>query len=149
MNAINNMQRAFRLLLAASFCCLFFSCDKMECNDGLDGQWQMCEWKSPEGEVVAGKEMKLYYSFQLQMMMFQRLSSSSGYLLSSFENRKGEIRVYDPIKYAGSGHDDILPMDTLAFYGVPLDGVMKVEQLSGSTLVLSSREQGTLTFRKY
>lgn len=125
------------------------SCDKMECNDGLDGQWQMLEWKSPSGQVVGGKEMRLYYSFQLQMMMFQRLSTSSGYLLSSFERRPADIRVYDPVKYAGGGHDDILPMDTLTYYGVPTDGIMKIEHLTGNTLVLSSEEMGTLTFRKY
>lgn len=128
---------------------LFAACDKMECNDGLDGQWQMTEWKSPEGEFVAGKEMKLYYSFQLQMMMFQRLSYSSAYILSSFENRKADIRIYNPIKYMGNGHDSILSMDTLRQFGVPADGIMKVEKLTGSTLVLSSSEGGKLTFRKY
>lgn len=109
----------------------------------------MCEWKSPDGEVVAGKEMKLYYSFQLQMMMFQRLSYPNATILSSFENRKADIRVYDPIKYIGAGHDSILSMDTLSTFGVPVDGVMKVERLTGNTLVLSSGETGTLTFRKY
>lgn len=146
-----NIKSPFRifLVLILILVSVLVSCDKMECNDGLDGQWQMYEWKSPAGEVVAGKEMKLYYSFQLQMMMFQRLSSSSGYLLSSFENRNGSIRIYEPIKYSGGGHDEILPMDTLAYYGVPMDGIMQVEKLTGSTLVLSSRETGTLTFRKY
>lgn len=146
-----NMKVPFRFFLVfiSVMVALFSSCDKMECNDGLDGQWQMYEWKSPDGDVIAGKELKLYYSFQLQMMMFQRLSFSSGYLLSSFENRKSSIRIYDPIKYAGGGHDDILPMDTLLYYGVPMDGIMQVEKLTGSTLVLSSKETGTLTFRKY
>lgn len=146
-----NMKVPFRFFLVfiSVMVALFSSCDKMECNDGLDGQWQMYEWKSPDGDVIAGKELKLYYSFQLQMMMFQRLSSSSGYLLSSFENRKSSIRIYDPIKYAGGGHDDILSMDTLLYYGVPMDGIMQVEKLTGSTLVLSSKETGTLTFRKY
>lgn len=145
---IKSLLRIFTVFIA--FLVLILgSCDKMECNDGLDGQWQMYEWKSPDGEVIAGKEMKLYYSFQLQMMMFQRLSSSSGYLLSSFENRKSSIRIYDPIKYAGGGHDDVLPMDTLSYYGVPMDGIMQVEKLTGSILVLSSKETGTLTFRKY
>ncbi len=125
------------------------SCDKMECNDGLDGQWQMCEWKSPSGELKGGKEMKIYYSFQLQMMMFQQLLGSGGYQLSSFENCKTHIRIYDPVKYAGAGHDEILPMEILSRYGVPLDGIMKIEKLAGSTLVLSSEETGTLTFRKY
>ena len=84
---------------------LVYSCDKVDCNDGLDGQWQMYEWISPEGEVVGGKEMKIYYSFQLQMMMFQKLSVSSGYLLSSFQYRNTSILIYDPVKYKGNGHE--------------------------------------------
>ena len=140
----------FCIIIVSVLSVFFFAaCDKMECNDGLDGQWQMTEWKSPEGELLGGKEMKIYYSFQLQMMMFQRLSYSAGYILSSFENRKSNIRIYDPIKYKGAGHDSILPMDTLRYFGVPVDGIMKVEKLTGSTLVLSSDEGGTLTFRKY
>lgn len=143
--------KRFCYLLISIFICvpLFVSCDKMDCNDGLDGQWQMYEWISPEGEMVGGKELEIYYSFQLQMMMFQKLSVSSGYLLSSFQNEQTKIRVYDPIKYKGNGHDDVLPMDTLSQYGVPLDGVMHVESLTSNKLVLSSSEAGRLSFRKY
>lgn len=128
---------------------MFISCDKMDCNDGLDGQWQMYEWVSPDGGVIAGTEMKLYYSFQLQMAMFQKHSVSMGYQLTSFANMGSSIRIYDPIKYAGNGHDDILPMDTLRHYGVPQDGVMQVERLTSGTLVLSSKEYGRLSFRRY
>ncbi len=140
-------------LLYFTFCLFSFillaSCGKMDCNDGLDGQWQMTEWTSPDGEVLGGKEMEIYYSFQLEMMMFQRLSISSALQFSSFENCGTHIRIYDPIKYAGAGHDEILPMGMLAPYGVPSDGIMQVETLSGSRLVLSSKEMGKLTFRKY
>lgn len=144
------MKRVCFLLISIFLCTpLFVSCDKMDCNDGLDGQWQMYEWISPKGEMIGGKELEIYYSFQLQMMMFQKLSVSSGYLLSSFQNNQTSIRVYDPIKYKGNGHDNVLPMDTLSQYGVPLDGVMHVESLTSKNLVLSSRETGRLSFRKY
>ncbi len=139
----------FCTLLFFSSLFLFSSCNKLECNDGLDGQWQMLEWTSPSGELVGGKEMKIYYSFQLQMMYFQKLSSPSGTQLSSFENHKTHIRIFDPIRYAGGGHDEILSMDVLAKYGVPSDGIMEVETLAGSRLVLRSKQMGTLTFRKY
>lgn len=124
-------------------------CDKLDCNDGLDGQWQMLEWKSADGEIVANKEAKIYYCFQLQMMMFQKLSASSTYVFSSFHNQQTSIRIYDPIKYKGDGHDLILSMDTLKQYGVPSDGLMKIDRLSNDTLVLSSNETGRLIFRKY
>lgn len=124
-------------------------CDKLDCNDGLDGQWQMLEWKSADGEIVANKEAKIYYCFQLQMMMFQKLSAPSTYVFSSFHNQQTSIRIYDPIKYKGDGHDLILSMDTLKQYGVPSDGLMKIDRLSNDTLVLSSNETGRLIFRKY
>ena len=125
------------------------SCDKFDCNDGLDGQWQMYEWKSSDGKQIGDKEMQIYYSFQLQMMMFQNLSVSKRCQLSSFQNLGSSIRVYDPIKYQGNGHDEILSMDVLKQYGVPSDGMMKVESLTSKTLVLSSPETGMLSFRKY
>lgn len=129
---------------------LFLSgCDKLDCNDGLDGQWQMLEWKSADGEIVANKDAKIYYCFQLQMMMFQKLSAPSTYVFSSFHNQQTSIRIYDPIKYKGDGHDLILSMDTLKQYGVPSDGLMKIDRLSNDTLVLSSNETGRLIFRKY
>ena len=77
------------------------------------------------------------------------LSVSSGYLLSSFENRNTSILIYDPIKYKANGHDEILPMDTLRQYGVPFDGMMKIDRLSGDTLILHSRETGRLCFKRY
>ena len=142
-------QKNILLILLLSVCYIMSSCDKQDCNNGLDGQWQMYEWQAPEGELVGGKEMQIYYSFQLQMMMFQKLSVSSGYLLSSFENRNTSILIYDPIKYKANGHDEILPMDTLRQYGVPFDGMMKIDRLSGDTLILHSRETGRLCFKRY
>ena len=109
----------------------------------------MLEWKSADGEIVANKEAKIYYCFQLQMMMFQKLSAPSTYVFSSFHNQQTSIRIYDPIKYRGDGHDLILSMDTLKQYGVPSDGLMKIDRLSNDTLVLSSNETGRLIFRKY
>lgn len=144
------MKKKTMLSLILYLTLIFLSgCDKLDCNDGLDGQWQMLEWKSADGEIVANKEAKIYYCFQLQMMMFQKLSAPSTYVFSSFHNQQTSIRIYDPIKYKGDGHDLILSMDTLKQYGVPSDGLMKIDRLSNDTLVLSSNETGRLIFRKY
>ena len=144
------MKKKTMLSLILYLTLVFLSgCDKLDCNDGLDGQWQMLEWKSADGEIIANKEAKIYYCFQLQMMMFQKLSAPSTYVFSSFHNQQTSIRIYDPIKYKGDGHDLILSMDTLKQYGVPSDGLMKIDRLSNDTLVLSSNETGRLIFRKY
>ena len=137
------------IIIVALMPLFFFSCDKMDYNGHLDGQWQMTEWLSPTGEVIGNNEMQIYYSFQLQMMMFQRLSISSGQQRSLYEYTGTSIRIYSPIQYEGNGHDKILPMDVLSRYGVPSDGIMKIEYLSAGKLVLSSSQTGQLTFRKY
>lgn len=143
----NNM---FKQAIVALISVLLFSCDKVDCNGDLDGQWQMIEWTSPNGELVGNNEMQIYYSFQLQMMGFQRLSATNnGRQRSSFDNQGSSIRIYDPIEYQGHGHDKILSMDVLSRYGVPSDGMMKIEHLSPKKMVLSSTEKGRLTFRKY
>lgn len=143
----NNM---FKQAIVALISVLLFSCDKVDCNGDLDGQWQMIEWTLPNGELVGNNEMQIYYSFQLQMMGFQRLSATNnGRQRSSFDNQGSSIRIYDPIEYQGHGHDKILSMDVLSRYGVPSDGMMKIEHLSPQKMVLSSTEKGRLTFRKY
>lgn len=143
----NNM---FKQAIVALISVLLFSCDKVDCNGDLDGQWQMIEWTSPNGELVGNNEMQIYYSFQLQMMGFQRLSATNnGRQRSSFENQGSSIRIYDPIEYQGHGHDKILSMVVLSRYGVPSNGMMKIEHLSPQKMVLSSTEKGRLTFRKY
>lgn len=123
--------------------------DKRDLDNPLEGQWQMTEWLSPTGAVVGNNEVQIYYSFQLQMMMFQRLSISSGQQRSLYEYTGTSIRIYSPIQYEGNGHDKILPMDVLSRYGVPSDGIMKIVYLSAGKLVLSSPQTGQLTFRKY
>ena len=143
---INNI---FKQIFIAFISMLSFSCDKVDCNGHLDGQWQMIEWTSPSGELVGNSEMQIYYSFQLQMMMFQKLSESLGQQRASFENQSFAIRIYDPIEYQGNGHDRILPMNVLSRYAVPSDGIMKIEHLTSQKMVLYSTEKGRLTFRKY
>ena len=143
---INNI---FKQIFIAFISMSSFSCDKVDCNGHLDGQWQMIEWTSPSGELVGNSEMQIYYSFQLQMMMFQKLSESLGQQRASFENQSSAIRIYDPIEYQGNGHDRILPMNVLSRYAVPSDGIMKIEHLTSQKMVLYSTEKGRLTFRKY
>lgn len=143
------IKNIFKTVFIAFVPFLFFSCDKIDCNGDLDGQWQMTEWISPTGEIIGNKDLQLYYSFQLQMMMFQRFSSPSAQQRSLFEHRGTSIRIYNPFLYVGDGHDEFLSMDVLQRYGVPYDGIMEIEHLSSNKLILSSAERGRLTFRKY
>ena len=104
---------------------LLAGCNKWDCNGDLDGMWQLTEWRDKDNKVKATKQNMIFYSFQLQMAIF------------------------DPIEYAGSGHDNILPMSVLAPFGVPADGIFHVQTLTGSTMMLTTNNQDVLTFRKY
>lgn len=136
-------------LLLAVTSIIISSCDKKDCNGDLDGMWQLTLWTSPAGDTVATKENMIFYSVQLQMMKFQKTSYPEFSMMSSFENFGSSIRIYDPIVYKGGGHDSIYSMDTLGCIGVPLDGIMKIDSLTGDRLVLSSISEGRLHFRKY
>lgn len=131
------------------FCLMFVSCDKIDDLGGLEGQWQMTEWVDADGQLYATQEIQIYYRFQLGLIAFHKVSHPDGFIHACFENKDGVIRVYSPFEYAGAGHSNILSMVTLQKYGVPQNGMMKIEELTSRKLVLSSPDVGTLSFRKY
>lgn len=143
------MKRILYFIAILPFIMGISSCEKKDCNGDLDGMWQLLEWKDPEGVVVATKEDMIFYSVQLQMMNFKKLTPVELNYNSSFRRTDDGIQVYDPIKYIGGGHDQIMEMSVLEPVGVPADGIMRMEGLSSQELVLNSPTRGTLKFRKY
>ena len=125
------------------------SCDKWDCNGDLDGMWQMTEWRDKDNNVKATKKDMIFYSFQLQMASFRKQSGEKSFIRTSLEVSPDKLRIYEPIEYAGNGHDAIQPMSVLAPYGVPEDGIFLIEVLTGSSMVLKTAEQDVMTFRKY
>lgn len=125
------------------------SCNKWDCNGDLDGMWQMTEWRDKDGAVVATKEDMIFYSFQLQMACFRKQSGEYFYIRTMLEASPERIRIYDPAEYVGNRHEVVRPMSILSVVGVPEDGVMWVQTLTGNTMVLKTNTQDVLTFRKY
>lgn len=122
-------------------------CDKWDCNGKLDGMWQLTEWRDVAGNVKATKEDMIFFSFQLQMASFQRQEKE---MRTSLQVNSEEFRIYDPIIYNSTNSDDeVQPMSVLAPFGVPNDGVFKIQVLTGSAMVLKTNNQDVLTFRKY
>lgn len=128
---------------------MFVSCDKIDDLGGLEGQWQLTEWIDAGGQLYANQDIQIYYRFQLGLIAFHKVSQPDGFVHARFENKDGAIRIYSPFEYGGAGHSNILSMATLQKYGVPQNGMMKIEELTSSKLVLSSPDVGTLSFRKY
>ena len=125
------------------------SCDKWDCNGDLDGMWQLTEWRDNENNVKATKDDMIFYSFQLQMASFRKLSEENYYVSSMLEVGSEQIRIYNPAIYDGDGHDKLLPMSILSIVGVPKDGIFHIDVLTGSTMKLKTNTQETLVFRKY
>ena len=143
------MKKILYFIVLLLFTSVIASCNKRDCNGDLDGMWQLVEWKDPEGVVVATKEDMIFYSVQLQMMNFKKLTPPEFNYNSSFRKLDDGIQVYDPIQYIGGGHDQIMDMSVLGPVGVPADGIIKIEGLTSQDLVLSSPSKGILKFRKY
>lgn len=143
------MKKILYFIILLAFVAGITGCNKQDCNGDLDGMWQLVEWKDPEGTIVATGEDMIFYSVQLQMMNFKKLTPVGLNYNASFKRTDAGIQVYDPVKYIGGGHDQIMDMSVLASVGVPSDGIMKIEGLSSQELVLSSQAKGTLRFRKY
>lgn len=143
------MNRILYLFAVLSFIMGLSSCDKKDCNGDLDGMWQLIEWKTADGVVKEDRESMIFYSFQLQMARFDRKSFPLFSLMSSLEVNPSSIRIYNPFRYQGEGHDIAYPMSSLAGVGVPESGYMKIEHLTTQSMVLSTESGETLRFRKY
>ena len=125
------------------------SCEKRDCNGDLDGMWQLLEWRDKDNVVKATKEDMIFYSFQLQMASFNKQSGKVSFMRTSLEVSPDKVHIYNPIEYIGKGHDEIQPMSVLSVFGVPEDGILWIQVLTSSTMVLKTGNQDILTFRKY
>ena len=143
------MRRRNYIFILMAMLMAMTSCDKWDCNGDLDGMWQLTEWRDKDDNVKATKQNMIFYSFQLKMASFRKNSGQIVYLRSSLEVTPDKIRIYDPIEYAGNGHDEIQQMSVLSLFGVPEDGIFWIQVLTGSSMVLKTNDNDILTFRKY
>ena len=145
------MKRVLHILIIAAMAMAMTGCNKKDCNGDLDGMWQLTEWRDKDNVVKATKEDMIFYSFQLQMATFRKITSEGNFtgLNSMLEVSPNQIRIYDPALYGGNGHDELKPMAELSVFGVPEDGIFQVQVLTGSAMQLKTNSQEVLTFRKY
>lgn len=139
-------RRLYYILALLSLLMVVTGCDKRDCNGDLDGMWQMLEWRDKENVVKATKDDMIFYSFQLQMADFRKVGNE---IRTSLKVTPEQIIIYDPIIYKGNGHDGILLMSELSSFGVPEDGIMWIQVLTGSRMELKTNNQDILIFRKY
>lgn len=119
------------------------ACDnKRDDNGDLGGMWQLTLWTDADGDTIATKG-EVFFHFQLDLMKVQR----KGYkeYLARF-SRQGNSLVVGAA-YA-MPYDSLVSRDQLTPFGIPADGRMHIDGLSGSRMQLTS-PLGTLRFRKY
>ena len=145
----NSVKGYFYILALTAVLMTMTGCNKWDCNGDLDGMWQMTEWRDKDGTVKATKEDMIFYSFQLQMASFRKENGERFFIRTMLEASPERILIYDPAEYVGNKHEEVKPMSVLSVVGVPEDGVLWVQTLTGSSMVLKTNTQDILTFRKY
>lgn len=143
------MKERFYILVLAAMLMALTGCDKRDCNGDLDGMWQLTEWRDKGNNVKATKDDMIFYSFQLQMASFRKESDTKFFIRTMMAYSPEKILIYSPTEYVGNRHDETQPMSILSVVGVPEDGVLWVQALTGSAMVLKTNDQDVLTFRKY
>ena len=122
----------------------------MDTGNPFSGQWQLLEWIDTTGLIKATNQSQIYYSFQLGLVPFQQVRGQSVYSLHArYEGMSNQLHISQPFRYAGNGHDEILPMSVLAEFAVPTDGILEIVECTSSRMCLKSDEMGTLILRKY
>ena len=142
------MKRIYSIFLLVVMTVAFTGCDKWDCNGDLDGMWQLTEWRGTDKTLKATKEDKIFYSFQLQMAAFRK-NGDEFYIRTLLEANSEQILISKPIIYEGNGHDAVQPMSILSVVGVPEDGIFYIKELTGKSMKLQTKNQETLSFRKY
>lgn len=149
---MKNMKKVSCIVVLVTTIIALTACNKWDCNGDLDGMWQLTEWRDKDDVVKATKQDMIFYCFQLQMACFRKQGDgvlSFPYVRTSLKVSPEQVYIYDPIKYKSAGHDEILPMSSLASYGVPEDGIFQIQVLTSSEMMLKTNSQDVLTFRKY
>lgn len=123
------------------------SCDKLDENGLLDGNWQMTEWRTTDGNAIiaTNNTLHLYYTVKLNLLKFQIFGAEQTYVLAYFRHTADSLIVTQAF---ARPYDDDLPLDSLSIYGCPSDGRFHITHLNHNTLVLQSQD-AILSFRKY
>ncbi len=140
------MKTIYKLLVTMTVACMI-ACNKMDENGALDGNWQLTEWRTANGDSIlaTNRSCKIYYTFKLDLMKFQNMNDNNYYCLAYFRHQADTLVVE---RAFSQPFNDVIPFDSLANYGCPADGRYIINQLTHQRLVLCS-SVGTLTFRKF
>ena len=129
--------------------CILCSCDKLDENGNLDGNWQLTEWRDLKTDEVleTNETSKIYYTVKLNLLKMQDFSLRvSATTYNSQFCVRGDSLVLT--QSYSRPLDNIVAFDSLAAYGCPADGRFKISTLTSTSLVLQT-DNSRLSFRKF
>lgn len=122
------------------------SCDKMDCNGQLDGNWQLTRWEDRNsGSIMADNYTGIYYCVKLNLIKISYLQGDKRTFLTRFSHRNDSLFIGEVYM---APFDEIVSCDSLAECGVEPDGKFRIEVLNSTRMILSN-PRSILTFRKY
>lgn len=146
---INKTYFKFIVVLTLSFVTISqFSCDKLDKNGDLDGNWQLVEWRDNATDTVLTSFQKsLYYTVKLDLIQFLQIGDNNLPCISYFKHH-GDSLIITQAFQTKSNSDSLVTIDYLKKYGVSEDGKFIIKCLNKNNMILSN-SNNTLTFRKY
>lgn len=124
---------------------LCVSCDKLDCNGDLDGNWQLTSWENKtDGSIAATNKDGIYYTVKLELIKISRTGEPQ-YYLSRFRQTKDSLILTE---VHVSPFDSLAAPKDMKVFGVSEDGRFHIDKLDAKKMVLSN-SIGILSFRKY
>ena len=145
MNIRKNIETSVYFLIVLF---TLLSCDKLDKNGKLDGNWQLTEWmQNSTGRVVADKHDLLFYTIKLELIQFRDCKNGQSPYFAYFEYTDDNL-ILGQVFQNTANSDIPSTTEALAQYGVTNDGKFKITKLTSSEMILQN-DENTLSFRKY
>lgn len=153
------------LLIYVSATLSLLSCEDFHENNGdFGGMWQLVEWRTTRpstGEIdsiAATNKDGFYYSIHQELIQFTHIRNTEvsvsedyrnpttfyGRFYAYFKRTDTTLTIYNVVNV----NDEPREPKDLAKFGVPADGIFKIENLDNQIMMLSY-EGNVLFFRKY
>lgn len=95
------------------------SCEKMDDNGDLGGNWQLISWERlSDGSLVATNADSIFYTFQGKLMKTQRMSQPD-FFLATFRTTTDSLVM---LNIYASPYDSLVAPSALSAYGVSPSG---------------------------
>lgn len=142
------IKKTYNILLFAVLTIIsLVSCDKLDKNGKLDGNWQLTKWiDNNTGNIVATNQEQIFYCVKLELIQFNSYKIGQPYF-AYFTYKDDYIQLGSIFK--NTANSDIqTSINELTPFGVSNDGYFQILELTSKKMTLKNHDN-TLFFRKY